>query len=459
MSQNKSVSLTGKYNRLRRRAYPFFWFLAASDENLLIQSPIPDQDKHAGVGMAILCTAVAAIISSFYAIYSLFQNWCIALPIALFWGIIIFNLDRFMVGSMRKDKQKNILSELKIAIPRLILAFFIAILISKPLEVKIFYNQIEAERITFNDSLRSKSLANRDIEVAQKKRERDSSQNLFVKVEIKSKDYGTDPSYILAKKDFDECIVEQTKLEGRISQFKKRRQQIINSGNGDRTGPINREIQELRNQIKRLDCITKRKEMTNKADEYLRSNLGKVKEAERVSDSLKRDLEDEARQAKNIRDTATIKIGKAGEDILGQLRILDSLKKKDAGMWWASWLITALFFILELAPLIVKIFSPRGKYDTLIAIEELKAFDNEEAAKEESRKEKEVRIDAANNNANEVGEIDEQVRQKVKEKVMAAQAELAEKIIEIWKEQEEAQLKADPTEYLSQRITKLSENN
>src|SRR5690606_40967019 len=64
-----------------------------------------------------------------------------ALPIfGLIWGLLIFNLDRYIVSTIKK--RDSIKSALWQATPRIVLAVIIAVVISKPLEMKIFDKEI-----------------------------------------------------------------------------------------------------------------------------------------------------------------------------------------------------------------------------------------------------------------------------------------------------------------------------
>jgi hypothetical protein len=58
----------------------------------------------------------------------------------LVWGFLIFNLDRFIVSTIKK--RDSFLDEFIQASPRIVLAIIIAVVISKPLEIKIFEKEI-----------------------------------------------------------------------------------------------------------------------------------------------------------------------------------------------------------------------------------------------------------------------------------------------------------------------------
>ena len=61
--------------------------------------------KHAGVGATIFFTSVFAALAAFYALYTVFDSTWIAGVFGLLWGLMIFNLDRYIVSSMRKHKK------------------------------------------------------------------------------------------------------------------------------------------------------------------------------------------------------------------------------------------------------------------------------------------------------------------------------------------------------------------
>ena len=81
-----------------------------------------------------------ATISSSYALYTVFDNLYTAVFFGVIWGLLIFNLDRYIVSTIKK--RDNVLDELLQAMPRIFLAVIIAVVISKTLELKIFEKEI-----------------------------------------------------------------------------------------------------------------------------------------------------------------------------------------------------------------------------------------------------------------------------------------------------------------------------
>jgi len=122
----------------------FFHFCAGAEETILKRTPT-DRNKYAGIGATIFFTGVFAAIAGGYAMHTVFDSKLVAVLFGLLWGLMIFNLDRYIVMSLKK--KDSFLKEFGMATPRIFLAVLIAFVISKPLELKLFESEIAAELI------------------------------------------------------------------------------------------------------------------------------------------------------------------------------------------------------------------------------------------------------------------------------------------------------------------------
>ena len=120
----------------------FFIMCSGADKNLLSNCSEGEKTKYVGIGATVFFTAIMAFIASSYALFTVFDNPYIAIGFGVVWGLLIFNLDRFIVGTIRKTN--GFWSEFAQATPRIVLAIIIAIVISKPLEIKIFEKEINS---------------------------------------------------------------------------------------------------------------------------------------------------------------------------------------------------------------------------------------------------------------------------------------------------------------------------
>jgi hypothetical protein len=122
--------------------------LGGADLEILRKSP-RDQGKFVQMGCVLLTTSGIAAISMTFAIHNTMR---VRLPIAILfgflWGLVILNLDRFLVVSM--GSTRDIKRLVWIAVPRLLLAVVVSLVISTPITLEIFRNDIYATMTTMN---------------------------------------------------------------------------------------------------------------------------------------------------------------------------------------------------------------------------------------------------------------------------------------------------------------------
>lgn len=128
----------------------FFWFCSGVHVDTLKKYPT-EHNKHIGIGATIFFTALFASLSGGYAMYFVFSGSPYAVVFALFfgiiWGLAIFNMDRYIVSSISKSGTTN--QQIMQATPRILLAIMIGLVISRPLELKIFDKEIR-EKLKFS---------------------------------------------------------------------------------------------------------------------------------------------------------------------------------------------------------------------------------------------------------------------------------------------------------------------
>ena len=124
-----------------KRIKHFFWLCSGANRPLLEKCPT-EGSKYVGIGATIFFTGIFAALAGAYALYTVFGNYYVAVIFGLVWGLMIFNLDRYIVSSMRKEG--NPAKEFYTALPRIVLALLISLVIAKPLEMKIFEKEIES---------------------------------------------------------------------------------------------------------------------------------------------------------------------------------------------------------------------------------------------------------------------------------------------------------------------------
>jgi hypothetical protein len=144
-----------KLNPLDRALY----FSAGADVQLLRYCPNYDRVKLQGIGGTVIATAVLAFISGSYAFYTVFGpnspardeplslTWfMVAMLAGLVWAAVIYNLDRFIVSTTGHGDGTDAITfgEIFKALPRLLMACLIGIVLSKPLEIRIMKSEIDS---------------------------------------------------------------------------------------------------------------------------------------------------------------------------------------------------------------------------------------------------------------------------------------------------------------------------
>lgn len=124
--------------------FRFFWFCSGAHIPTLEKHPT-EHNKYIGIGATIFFTGLFAALSGGYAMYFVFKGDAAAVLFALLfgliWGLAIFNMDRYIVASINKSASTT--KQIWQATPRILLAIMIGIVISRPLELKIFDKEIK----------------------------------------------------------------------------------------------------------------------------------------------------------------------------------------------------------------------------------------------------------------------------------------------------------------------------
>ena len=124
----------------------------ATWELLAATSCLTEVNKYAMLGAILCLTAGFAALSGGYAAYTAFREPAVATALGVLWGLFIFTLDRFIVSGLRKPppapsdawsvRWGKSLRGLMQAVPRLVLAVFLALVVATPLELKLFEREI-----------------------------------------------------------------------------------------------------------------------------------------------------------------------------------------------------------------------------------------------------------------------------------------------------------------------------
>jgi hypothetical protein len=290
----------------------FFILCSGADKDILENCSEGEQTKFVGIGATVFFTAVMAFIASAYALFMVFDNIYPAIGFGIVWSLLIFNLDRFIVSTIRKRENKT--SEFLQATPRILLAVIIAIVISKPLEIKIFEKEINTVLLKEKNAM---AIANKKEVATYFKTDIDKNKNEIngLKQEIATKEKEVNTLY--------ETYI--TEAEGTAGTKKLGK------------GPVFKE------KIAKHDLA--KKELVS----LQKNNLAKIAVLDKTATTLQADLD------KKINATQPIIDGFDG--LMARINALDKLP------WAPSLFIMLLFLAIETSPIIAKLLSPKGEYD------------------------------------------------------------------------------------------------
>lgn len=318
-----------KINPIASVNHQMNWFLKflmiCSGANIHILKKTPSEwNKFAGIGGIVLFTAVFATLSAGYAIYTVFDDIWISTGFAALWGLMIFNLDRYIVSSIKKTG--TWWNQVLMTIPRLILAAFLGIIISKPLELKIFEKEV-----------------NKQLNTIIQRNKKQLQAEINGRVLQQSGPFETEKKQINAKiaeyqAAYDSASVE---LEREILGTKTG----LTSGK-EGYGPNAKRKAELKEQRK-LDLENYQKQVAPRL-EYLDKEVSKVYT----------NVETERNKTESVEDKFN--------GFAARLQALDELGKNSNIMAVAAMFIMGLFVALEISPVLIKLISSVGPYDYLL---------------------------------------------------------------------------------------------
>jgi len=328
----------------------FFWFCSGAHIGTLKKYPL-EHNKYVGIGATIFFTALFASLSGGYAMYFVFAGNAFAVIFAiifgLIWGTAIFNMDRYIVSSI--DKQGTTNQQILQASPRILLAIMIGIVISRPLELKIFDKEIRQKLKTAY--LKGQ---HRKIDTLQKTYSQKYAMELGKNLELKK------------EKDSLEKDINRSRFQLNQEVFGDKSNQTSGIvGYGTYAKQKQAILEEKENRLKTVTGDE------GKMEQYLAAR----KDYEGLNNT--RLFNDH--QLDSLSNVA----GFSDRNwALGQLSYNEN-GTRDLDTYMAESFISYLFILFECLPVFVKLMSPKGPYD--VAVSKLSEADIHYADRDKDR--------------------------------------------------------------------------
>lgn len=452
----------------------FFWTCAGVNKRVLRQCPT-EYAKYAGMGGTIFFTACMAALSGGYAISTVFDNTYISCIFGLFWGLLIFNLDRLIVNTMYSDGEVTISwRELVSGLPRIVMAIFLGIVISTPLELKIFEDAIDIKIEQDKDVLLQEKIGETIHRRDSTTQKRDEIMNGVAMFDSQITTSSTETNNLLS--DINDL---QTKLNGENNNIRTLDQQIVPlqrklnalSSDDPQYQKILAQIGGLR--VKRSAAVAHRntyaaairgKQGEVAATDATLKNLmsNKQVETQRESERLRLEVdslnniineskvrhkewsEDEIKAKGSFRDKLDVQY----KGFQAKMKAFTELKEESWATNISSLFIMLLFIIVETAPTFLRMMVADGSYENLLDAEKhrIEVLSSKKKSDLNDEINTEIQISTEKNRQRLEAEV--LANKELLEKLAKTQAELLQTAIEKWREEELEKINKNPSAYI-----------
>lgn len=375
----------------------FLWICAGANRKILRQCPA-DYAKYAGIGGTILFTALMATLSGGYALYFVFNDITTAVAFGVFWGMLIFNLDRFIVNTMYSDGKVTISwREFYSGLPRIIMAIFLGIVISTPLEMKIFEDRIDSQVVKDNIVRNNQT----------RKTARNGNQELIDR-----------------RNQLEEELRKiQTRLNKAELELKEEGEGNALSGAAGH-GPIWADKNAYKMSIE--------KELSD-WNEAHKTELENIKEQIQTNESKTND---------------DIRNGIRENGFCVRYEAFSNLRSESDQLFIVSLVVMLLFIIIETAPTFFKMMIASGPYDDILRAEmhRVRILSDQRISDINDAINTEVQISTEKNKERLEAEV--LANKELMERIAKTQAELLQTAIDKWREEELAKINENPSDYI-----------
>lgn len=329
----------------------------------------------------LLGTALVSAISMLFALTTGVQVaiW-LALPLAVVWAAIIFNLDRFLTSTMTATRSVGKLVAL--ALPRIAMAALIGFLVAEPLVLQVFHNDIAREVASTN--ITQSQTDQTALENGPEKKALDAASARVSELENQAATgivAGTDSgsaSTTAAKSTVDDITAKMADQQKTIDSARALYQcELTGEGAGTVPGCTGVNGQGSSSDAAKAQLAQAQQTYDGLAAQLRSANddLSAAEKAEKANTSAsetsnRQQAKDQLPAAKQTYQNAlaaynsradSVAAGNAGAvGLLSQITGLNRLADKEPTIFWAHWLIAALFFMIELLPVLVKVLTSWG---------------------------------------------------------------------------------------------------
>lgn len=381
--------------------YPFFWWFSGTKREF-IEPFKTEHQKYFHIGTTIFITWIIATTGGITLFQFVFleaegegYNTYISYVLGIIWGIVILNIDRYMIITIKKrgsslrrnltgrERISNFMSELYPSLPRFFIAFLLGIFISTPLELKLFEEDIKNNEEYLKSNLTQKYINNVNIKYNLKEQ--------VINAEIQFINNNISREIDNLEKQRDSQIKERDNSEKEMENNKEGKNGKI-AGTGPFWKKSKARNEQAKENIHRIDKhLEEFRTPYTKGKDYSSPSTKKLlEERQKNQDERKKLQEARIAELKSYKPEVN--------NLSAKIQILSLLKKNtdieyldnksnavssgaynkdntdnknmhnkyNSTIFWTDLLLKMFVIIIETSPILFKLLSPRGPVESYI---------------------------------------------------------------------------------------------
>jgi hypothetical protein len=369
----------------------FLAWLGGADLKILAQAPGYERTRFIQMAIVLLTTSGIGTLSMMFALHDgVGTPLAVAIIGGLVWGFIILNLDRFLVLSMGHTRDWKRL--LLMALPRLALAAVISMVVATPLTLRIFASDIKNEMVQVNAN-ESKQVAKEQLQTGPATQAASTLAKINTDKQILAGHLqGTvsNPEVTFWQNRVDTLTTQVQQARTAMDKAQAAYQCEVDGsgphcegasnlvGDGPMAqlkktefGQAQQKYQSLNTQLQsaQQQLATAQSAAEKASNQTLQQQQSEAKAALPGLEKQYNQLEAQLKQNEDQAQGAV----QGNTGILSQLQDLSAAGAKNPMLSVAQWVVTLLFFCIEILPVMVKVLlniGPLTTYETLLKNEE-----------------------------------------------------------------------------------------
>ena len=439
----------------------FLAWLGGADLKILAQAPGYERTRFIQMAIVLLTTSGIGTLSMMFALHDgVGTPLAVAIIGGLVWGFIILNLDRFLVLSMGHTRDWKRL--LLMALPRLALAAVISMVVATPLTLRIFASDIKNEMVQVNAN-ESKQVAKEQLQTGPATQAASTLAKINTDKQILAGHLqGTvsNPEVTFWQNRVDTLTTQVQQARTAMDKAQAAYQCEVDGsgphcegasnlvGDGPMAqlkktefGQAQQKYQSLNTQLQsaQQQLATAQSAAEKASNQTLQQQQSEAKAALPGLEKQYSQLEAQLKQNEDQAQGAV----QGNTGILAQLQDLSAAGAKNPMLSVAQWVVTLLFFCIEILPVMVKVLlniGPLTTYETLLKNEEDMIKDRAKLTRVSRRRdaereaEKQIAIDE------HMRQLEEKLGKKTNEHVAQHMEAILDVALAEWSRQVQAKL-------------------